>query len=181
MTTGRHETRERILQAASELAWENGPGNLSLDAVAAKAGVSKGGLLYHFRSKSKLLEATVEAFVQDYDRTLKEREAVHQHTETPVAQAYLDVFLDDIRFKRPPSSGILAALAEDPSFLDPVRRYDRDLLDRIKADLGDTGLAMILYFVISGLKCNELLNLYVVQPDEIDSLTDRLRSLISDR
>jgi AcrR family transcriptional regulator len=181
MATGRHETRERILQAASELAWEAGPGNLSLDAVAAKAGVSKGGLLYHFPSKSKLLEATVETFVQDYDRMLKERETAHQATATPVAQAYLDVFLDDVRCKRPPSSGILAALAEDPSFLDPVRRYDRELLDRIKADLGDTGLAMILYFVISGLKCNELLSLNVVRPEEIDSLTERLRALINAR
>jgi AcrR family transcriptional regulator len=179
MVTGRQETRERILQAASELAWETGPGNLSLDAVAAKAGVSKGGLLYHFPSKSKLLEATVETVVQDYDRMLKERETAHQSAETPVAQAYLDLFLQDQRCKRPPSSGILAALAEDPSFLNPIRRYERQLLDRIKLDLGDTGLAMILYFVISGLKSNELLSLHVAQPDEIASLTEKLRTLIS--
>ncbi|MBS9719095.1 TetR/AcrR family transcriptional regulator [Tianweitania sp. BSSL-BM11] len=180
MVTGRHETRERIVQAASELAWESGPGKLSLDAVAAKAGVSKGGLLYHFPSKAKLLEATVETFVEDYDRLLKEREAAHAQATTPVAQAFLDVFIDDVRCKRPPSSGILAALAEDPSFLNPIKRYDRALLDRIKADLGDTGLAMILYFVISGLKCNELLSLNVVRQDEIDSLTERLRALISE-
>lgn len=181
MVTGRHETRDRILQAASELAWETGPGNLSLDAVAAKAGVSKGGLLYHFPSKSKLLEATVETFVEDYDRTLKEREAAHAPAKYPVAQAYLDLFLEDHVCRRPPSSGILAALAEDPSFLNPIRRYERELLDRIKADLGDPELAMILYSTISGLKSSDLLSLDVAKPEEIKSLVERLRSLISER
>lgn len=179
MVTGRHETRDRILQAAAELAWETGPGNLSLDAVAAKAGVSKGGLLYHFPSKSKLLEATVHTFVEEYDQMLKAREVAREPEASPVAQAYLDLFLEDQRCNRPPSSGILAALAEDPSFLNPVRRYQRELLDRIKADLGDPDLAMILYFAISGLKSNELLSINMVKPEEIEGLTGRLRSLIS--
>ena len=181
MVTGRLETRERILQAAAELAWETGPGNLSLDAVAAKAGVSKGGLLYHFPSKSKLLEATVETFVQEYDLTLKEREAARASETCPVAQAYLDLFLEDHVCKRPPSSGILAALAEDPSFLNPIRRYERQLLDRIKTDLGDPELAMILYCSISGLKSSDLLSLDVAKPEEIKSLVERLRALINER
>ncbi|WP_312798171.1 TetR/AcrR family transcriptional regulator [Tianweitania sp.] len=181
MVTGRNETRDRILQAASELAWETGPGNLSLDAVAAKAGVSKGGLLYHFPSKSRLLEATVETFVQEYDQTLKAREADRPPESHAVAHAYLDLFVEQHVCKRPPSSGILAALAEDPSFLNPVRRYERELLDRIKADLGDPELAMILYCAISGLKSSDLLSLDVAKPDEIKSLIERLRALISQR
>ena len=48
--------RDKILAAAEELARVAGPGNLSLDAVAARAGVSKGGLLYHFPTKAKLLK-----------------------------------------------------------------------------------------------------------------------------
>lgn len=38
-----------------------------LDAVAADAGVSKGGLLYHFPSKEALAEALVERLVEGFD------------------------------------------------------------------------------------------------------------------
>ncbi|MCC2097105.1 MAG: TetR family transcriptional regulator, partial [Hyphomicrobiales bacterium] len=41
----RGTSRDRILRAASELAFKEGAAHLSLDAVAARAGVSKGGLL----------------------------------------------------------------------------------------------------------------------------------------
>ena len=62
--------REKLLEAADQIAREAGPSNLSLDAVALKAGVSKGGLLYHFPSKAKLLEALVETHLLDFDKAL---------------------------------------------------------------------------------------------------------------
>ncbi|MBN8999427.1 MAG: helix-turn-helix transcriptional regulator, partial [Rhizobiales bacterium] len=56
----RGNARERILDAAVNVAHEVGPAHLSLDAVAERAGVSKGGLLYHFPTKQDLLKALVE-------------------------------------------------------------------------------------------------------------------------
>ena len=46
--------RDRVLDAYETLLIEAGPGAATLDAVAAAAGVSKGGLLYHFASKDAL-------------------------------------------------------------------------------------------------------------------------------
>jgi len=51
---------ERILTAAENVVTRDGVANLSLDAVAREAGVSKGGLLYHFPNKSALVTAIVE-------------------------------------------------------------------------------------------------------------------------
>src|SRR5262249_60196574 len=50
-------SRERILHAAARVAVRDGVMAMTLDAVAAEAGVSKGGLLYHFRSKDELIAA----------------------------------------------------------------------------------------------------------------------------
>ena len=47
-TRGRKSSREKILDAAAELVAEIGAGRLTLDAVAEKAGLSKGGLLYDY-------------------------------------------------------------------------------------------------------------------------------------
>jgi AcrR family transcriptional regulator len=46
--------RDRVLDAYETLLIEAGPAAATLDAVAAGAGVSKGGLLYHFASKDAL-------------------------------------------------------------------------------------------------------------------------------
>jgi AcrR family transcriptional regulator len=48
------DARDRILVALRDLLSTGGPGAVTLESVAALAGVSKGGLLYHFPSKSAL-------------------------------------------------------------------------------------------------------------------------------
>ena len=57
--TARAQQRD-VGAAAVALAREQGPGNISLDAVAARAGLSKGGLLYNFPTKAKLLDPNVD-------------------------------------------------------------------------------------------------------------------------
>ena len=52
--------RDRVLDAYETLLIEHGPGSATLDAVAAAAGVSKGGLLYHFGSKDALVTGLLE-------------------------------------------------------------------------------------------------------------------------
>lgn len=53
-------TRDLILEVASLLVQEQGASALTLDATCAKAGMSKGGLLYHFRSKDELMLALLD-------------------------------------------------------------------------------------------------------------------------
>ncbi|MDN4614921.1 TetR/AcrR family transcriptional regulator [Leifsonia sp. F6_8S_P_1B] len=52
--------RDRILDAFAELLGEQSERAATLDAVAARAGVSKGGLLYHFASKDALVDGLLE-------------------------------------------------------------------------------------------------------------------------
>jgi AcrR family transcriptional regulator len=56
----RPSQRERVLDAYVDLVVNDGPAGVTLDAVAAAAGVSKGGLLYHFGSKDALLDGFLE-------------------------------------------------------------------------------------------------------------------------
>ncbi|MET0675423.1 MAG: helix-turn-helix domain-containing protein, partial [Bradyrhizobium sp.] len=50
-------TRERIISAANALFYHDGIRGVSVDAVAARAGVTKRTLYYHFRSKDDLVAA----------------------------------------------------------------------------------------------------------------------------
>ncbi|MGI8954101.1 MAG: TetR/AcrR family transcriptional regulator [Nocardioidaceae bacterium] len=53
-------TRDRLLDAFEELLVVGGSRAATLDAVAARAEVSKGGLLYHFPSKDDLVTAMLD-------------------------------------------------------------------------------------------------------------------------
>ncbi|EIE98225.1 TetR/AcrR family transcriptional regulator [Saccharomonospora glauca] len=57
---GRPSSRELVLDAYESLLIEQGPTAVTLDAVAARAKVSKGGLLYHFGSKEALLDGLLD-------------------------------------------------------------------------------------------------------------------------
>lgn len=61
MASAASSTRERIIGAASKLFYAEGIRQVSVDAVAAKAGVTKRTLYYHFRSKDDLVTAYLAA------------------------------------------------------------------------------------------------------------------------
>ncbi|WP_238009860.1 TetR/AcrR family transcriptional regulator [Dactylosporangium sp. AC04546] len=54
------ETRDRIIDVAVRFIARNGARGTSLADIAAEAGVSQTGLLYHFRSKEALLNAVMD-------------------------------------------------------------------------------------------------------------------------
>ena len=62
--------REKILNAAEARLLASGPAGLVLDAVAADAGVSKGGLLYHFRTKEALVGGLCDRMLARFDEQL---------------------------------------------------------------------------------------------------------------
>jgi AcrR family transcriptional regulator len=67
---GRKRTidRDAILNAAEEVVSEAGAGQLTFDAVAERAGVSKGGVLYCFPSKVALIAAMTERDLKRFER-----------------------------------------------------------------------------------------------------------------
>ncbi|MBK6637618.1 MAG: helix-turn-helix transcriptional regulator [Rhodocyclaceae bacterium] len=60
-------TRERLLDAAGRVASREGYGAFTLEAVAAEAGTSKGGLLYHYASKELLIAGMVERMTHKFE------------------------------------------------------------------------------------------------------------------
>lgn len=52
--------RELILNALQELLYEGTAGTASVQDIATKAGIAKGGLYYYFKSKEEVLDALVE-------------------------------------------------------------------------------------------------------------------------
>ncbi len=177
---GRPSSRDKIVAAAVELAKEVGPGHVSLDAVAHRAGVSKGGLLYNFPSKKKLLEAIVSFHLDKFEGALAERTEKTGGKEDSVIAACIDLYEMDCKEKLPPASGFLAALVENPDLLLPVRELSRRLVDRIRSNASDESSALVVFMALEGLRCLPMLDIDVLTEDERKLVVEKLHHIVSD-
>jgi len=60
MARTRGDTIERLYQAAIDLIGEQGYAGTTVDEIVARAGVAKGTVYYHFKSKADLVSALLE-------------------------------------------------------------------------------------------------------------------------
>jgi AcrR family transcriptional regulator len=67
--------RDKVLDAFEAILIGHGERTATLEAVAAEAGVSKGGLLYHFGSKQALVEGLLERLAALVDADVEEMRA----------------------------------------------------------------------------------------------------------
>ena len=166
MSGHRPSSREKILVAAADLARAVGPGNLSLDAVAHRAGVSKGGLLYNFPSKARLMQALVEEYLNNFEIALAKKSSEDKNGPAGGLAAYIELSVEECEVNRPAAAGVLAALTEDPDFLKPIREFKRNLLDRLKAECPDTAKLMVAFLVLEGLRSLKLFDMDILHDDE---------------
>jgi AcrR family transcriptional regulator len=168
-TAAKETARERIIAAAIAVAKESGAGRLSLDAIARRAGVSKGGLLYHFPKKDALMRALVEHHLADVEAAIHDA-ASEGARPNAVARAFIQAYRDKAHCQPPRPSGVLAAFAENPHLLEPVREHLDRVVERIRASAIDFDASLIAFLAVEGLKALELF--------EADPLTDAERERV---
>jgi AcrR family transcriptional regulator len=143
--------------------------------------VSKGGLLYNFSSKAKLLEALVEKHLDDFDAALTETETRHSGEQNSLLVACLELFAAERQQCQPPPSGVLAAMVENPELLAPIKRFKRALLDRMKANAEHENDALLVYLVLEGMRSLRLFDADILSLAEQDAAIRSLAEILADR
>jgi len=155
----RPSCRTQILEAAESVVADAGAAHLTLDAVAERAGVSKGGLLYHFPSKETLLEAMISHLIQRHE----ERLAVELAHAPPAGRSVLETEiiagLEKKSSDHRVGSALLAAAANDPNLMAPVRRFYAQRYGRFAGESAADQEKTALLLAVDGLALIELLQL----------------------
>ncbi|EIV92180.1 TetR/AcrR family transcriptional regulator [Frankia sp. QA3] len=154
------DTRTRLLDAATEVMLTAGVEQFTLAAVAERASVSKGGLLYHFPSKQALVAALVDRLVSRFDTALRTAgpqpgsatRAYLAETVEPTATA---VGADTDRV----TVAVLAAALVDPETLAPLREVYAAWQRRLEADGVDPAAATAVRLAVDGWWLARLLDL----------------------
>jgi TetR/AcrR family transcriptional regulator, transcriptional repressor for nem operon len=84
-------TKQKLLQTAIELVWENSYGSVSVDDICERAGVNKGSFYYAFKTKSDLAVAAFEEHANSKRAIL---DKIFSSQEPPLER--LNVYCDQI-------------------------------------------------------------------------------------
>lgn len=161
--------QDKLLNAAEAVVGRQGIANLTLDAVAAEAGMSKGGLLHHFPSKDRLVEAMVKRSAANWRACYMEAYEMTPAGPGRMARALLSHCLSDAECwteeLRRSSSTVFAALAQNPSLIEPMREVYIDLHRRIAEDGLAPGVSEAVAAAIDGLWHNWVLGLVPISQE----------------
>ncbi len=151
--------RERILEAAERVTTEVGAARMTLDGVAHAAGVSKGGLLYHFPSKESLLGALAQRYVDSFDECIgAARGELQEGSSRDLKACILGVLGSDPRSKGM-GAVLLATAANDLALLEVIRERIAEYTAEIEAQSADFARAAIVSLAVDGLKMRESLRI----------------------
>ncbi|MBA58032.1 MAG: hypothetical protein CMQ40_02550 [Gammaproteobacteria bacterium] len=146
--------KNTILAAALRVVEREGANHLTLDAVAKKAGVSKGGLLYHFENKKALLKGMVDYLIETNDNKI-----MKHRTEGKLISAIAKEENQMTIAEKRASFALVAAAAEDRELLVPAKKYIKELFREIRNNSEYQDEAILLLLAIEGMRWLNILEI----------------------
>ncbi|MFA6018911.1 MAG: TetR/AcrR family transcriptional regulator [Rhodospirillales bacterium] len=176
----RPTNRDKILEAAMNLVRSQGVGKLTLEAAAKEAGVSKGGVLYHFPNKSALVRTMISRVIDQWERLQQsyydiEPEGPYRWMRACV-RASFDT--DSPCCNDPVGSALLAGMAHDPDLIEPLRDKYREWMEKSMQDAPNPALMGVLGLMGDGLALHQLIGLEVLSPEQRDCIKNAALDLL---
>jgi AcrR family transcriptional regulator len=189
MTPQGRGTRDRIIEVAIGIFATRGFRNVSIDSIAAEAGVTRQGVLYHFSSKTELLLAVLDQHERDNVEKVTELFEANDRALVPTMRAYVASSVENRGLIR--MLLVLAAESMDPEHPAHdhlVARY-RDLraditraiageqaAGRLNAAVPAHRLAAVFIAIADGLQLQEYLDEGSIELEE--TLADLLELMV---
>lgn len=170
--------RDQLLDAAERVVARDGAAKLTLESVAAEAGVSKASVLYDHKTKQALTAALVRRALErdnafnaaaaerlgDVDaRVLRGRIAAAANPLPPEQRAV--------------ALSLCAALAQDAGLRQSMQANQSAVIQALQADTAQPRAALLAYLALEGLKLLESLDFHTFAKPERDRLLREIEDL----
>lgn len=182
-------TKDTICEAAICIAGRDGLLAMTLENVAKEAGITKGGVMYHFPSKEELMRGVLEYFSTQCETMLMRRVADDPEPRMRWARCMLDCLFpttsDETRLPGPLSSDVLARFfvaaltgaVTSPAAMQPLRDLALRMRARCLSDPRDGVEQLLVWLTIDGLLLWQFMGL--IQPT--DQLIRQVGAALRDR
>ncbi|MEC0235721.1 TetR/AcrR family transcriptional regulator [Paenibacillus kribbensis] len=181
MNTSKKELkRELILKAASLIVHEEGVEKLTLEAVAKKAGISKGGLLYHFPNKDALILGMVEQLSTSFVTEFNERAQNDMHSKGRWTRAYMNTSLSGDQDVNDLYTALSAAQFTNPQMLKLLQDEYANIQNKIENDELDPVRSTIVRLAMDGLWFAEMFGLAPPNGEMRQKMMEELKTYIKE-
>ncbi|PQO98717.1 TetR/AcrR family transcriptional regulator [Massilia phosphatilytica] len=173
-------TRQRILDAAAAIVVDKGVQFLTLDLVAARAAVSKGGLLYHFKSKDQLIEDLLGHTFDLFEGSVEkwaDRDARPGAWLRGYIRASFPTEGEQHINAAATAVALIAALGQLPSLRDIYADHAARWHEKLRGDGVDLDLAMVVRMAVDGLWMSEGMKLSNLDAAQRQRIVQRLLQL----
>jgi AcrR family transcriptional regulator len=172
-------SEEQVLDAAEHVVVRNGAGQLTIEAVASQAGISKASVLYVYKTKKALIKAVVDRMVSADVAT---NEAAINNLEGDKDAAIRGRILAASKLMTDPMRSVAlnlcASVANEPQLRRPGKAYMKLTVERIRETCEHPKGAMLAYLALEGVKLLELVDWHTWTESERKRLLKDIEWLI---
>lgn len=181
---GRHRKIDSgaLLDAAQDVLLRDGVAHLTIEAVAASAGISKATVLYDYKTKQALVRAMLERrFETEYTRVREIAQGLEPSADAGI-HSWIKAALRELSdADRTVAIGLVAALASDPD----LNRLSQQFFRRIVTDTVESAAqprgALLAFLAVEGLKLLDYLGLNQWPREEFEAILDDIAWLAEQR
>ena len=173
--TRSERSRNAALEAAIAIIARDGPGRLTLDAIARESGLSKGGVMHQFRTKEAVLKALLERQMAHFEEFSSRYMAkVSASSASPNLATQLATIREAATSPNSAALALVAAMVENPRLMALPREREMERMAAIRKEAADPDLAMIRWAGAMGLLLSSLFGMSPLSKDEHQRLFARL-------
>ncbi|OAF14784.1 TetR family transcriptional regulator [Bradyrhizobium centrolobii] len=173
--TRSERSRNAALDAALAIIARDGPGRLTLDAIARESGLSKGGVMHQFRTKEAVLKALLEREMARFEEfSTPYRAKARAESANPELATEIATVREAVNAPNSAALALLAAMVENPDLMAMPRASDEKTIAAIKAEATDPDLAMLRWAAARGLLLGALFGMSPLPKAERERLFERL-------
>ena len=185
-------TKDKICEAAMQLAIRDGLLAMTLENVAKQAGISKGGVMYHFPSKDELVRGVLDYFSEQCETMLMRRVIDDPEPRLRWARCMLDcLFPESAESDRRTDveeissdvlsrffMAMLAGAVTSPAAMLPLRELATRMRKRFMSDPNEGMEQILVWLAIDGLFLWQFMGLIDSNDPMIAQVGETLRARI---
>ncbi|GAB4073764.1 TetR/AcrR family transcriptional regulator [Barrientosiimonas marina] len=173
----KQETQDKILEAAAGIVQSDGILDLTLEGTAKRAGISKGGLLYHFPSKDALIGGMIQHLMQRYKDFINQEASDDPSQQGKWTRSFIKGTFQQSSADESMDAGLMAAAGINPDLLKPVQEAYQGWQSNIEHDGLEPVNATILRLAVDGLWFSEIFGLAPLNETRRQRVLERLIQL----
>ncbi len=178
INTNNTSKKNKILIAAADIVMKQGVARLTLEAVANKAGISKGGLLYYFPNKEALIKGMVDELTHIYTKNINKYVLMDNEDTGKWIRAFVKTTFNAQQDGFERNSALLGAVFTNPELLEKFQTFYKDMQKQFENDGVDPIRSIIVRLATDGLWLAEIFGLAPLDKTMKERIYNELISML---